>query len=447
MSVIIKYKERIKLNNSLLLLLFLGIMYRVSLDIYYLTTISPLFNSDGLLRNPDGLKYIISWIVYIFVYLMMPKGENLLTTFFLNLQFMITYAPMTVYYSLNDQSTLYMFMVTFVLIIQIIILNQPQKKTNLNINLFNMDKYTTVFMIFLIPAILIITILYGGFHGVKAFDLQYLYQIRQNASYPLVLAYILCWVTSAIIPFYIALCLVGRKYVITVALVILEIVFYMILGQKSIYLSLLVLLLVFVFSKTNHLIKVMYGGFTTLSIIATVLYFIEKIGESTYFSTIISSFVGGRFLFIPAANKFLYYEFFSQYPKSYFSDGLIGKTMGLSYQYNGTIGQTIFAYMLGGNLYDSNSNTGYLGDSYAQFGFLGLIVMSILLAYIIRFIDNASRGLGFSFIVSVISIFIVILNDGALLTTLLTNGLFITIILLLIYNKHQGKVLYRRKIK
>lgn len=428
--------------------LVIGILYRICLDVYYVTTISPLYSYGGLPINPNGLKYIISWLLYVLFFLLIPKTENSLRSFFLNLQFIVSFAPMTVYFSLNDQSTLYMLMISFVIIIQVFILKSDKNniRNSMSLNIAYLDKYTSVFIAFLIPSMLIITMVWGGFYGIKAFDLDFLNKIRENANYPTILSYAISWITNAIIPFYIALTLSQKKYIISFILIMIDILFYMILGQKFIYLSILVLCCVFVFSKTKRLVLSVYLGFTSLSIVASITYLLESLSENSKFSELLSAFFGIRFLFSPAANKFLYYDFFSNYPKTHFSDGIIGKTLGLTYPYKGSIGQTIYAYMTGGNLFESNSNTGYLGDSYAQFGLVGLIVIGILLAYTVKFIDIASKGLDFSFVSSILSVSVIILNDGAFLTTFFTGGIFIIILLLLIYNKQKGNTYYRREL-
>jgi hypothetical protein len=438
--------KNFQFSKTFYVFLIIAITYRISLDFYYITAVSPQYDYGGLDLNPNGIKYLISWIIYLLVFITIPKIENSIPSFFLNLQFIVMFAPMTSIYSLKNCSTLYLLMISFVIIMQVFIL-KPNNNTPITISLFNLDKYTTTFMIIFIPAILIIAVLWGGFYGLAAFNLTFLNEIRQNANYPLVLSYLLCWLPDAIIPFYLAYALSKKKYFLAGCLVFIDILLYMVLGQKFIYLSLIVILAVFVVSKTKHLIKLMYLGFSGICLTTTVLYILESFSESRIFSETMNSFLGIRFLFSPALNKFIYYDFFSQYPKVFFSDGLIGKLLGFTNIYNGSNGQTIYAYLTGDQLYTSNSNTGYFGDSYAQFGVFGLLIMSIILAYIIKFISSNSNGLNYSLIVSVISIEIIILNDGAILTTLLSNGLAIIIILLLIYSKPKGKTYFRRNIK
>lgn len=140
----------------------------------------------------------------------------------------------------------------------------------------------------------------------------------------------------------------------------------------------------------------------------------------------------------------MYYDCFSKYPKVGFSDGLIGKCFGLSYPYKGSMGQTIFAYFNKRRLFESNSNTGYLGDSYGQAGFAGMIITGILLAYFVKLVCNIGENLGSAMMCSLMGLLIVNLNDGAFISIFLTGGWAAIMLLLIIYAEPKDKV-YRRK--
>lgn len=424
--------------------LILGITYRISLDIYYMTVVSPTFAYEGLHLAPNTIKYILSWIIYLSIYQMIPKDEISVSSFFLNLQFAITFAPMTSFYSLNNQSTLYMLFVSISIYAQILILKPSKSKKMVGFSLFNLEHYISTFMIILIPSLIILAFLWGGFYGFQSFNLEFLGIMRKYANFPTILSYAFWWLLFGIIPFYLGLNLVKKRYLIAVFLIIVDILLYMIFGFKIIYLSIFVMLVVFTVSKFRVLINGIYFGMSSLCIMSTILFFLEKHAINKKLSVLITAFLGDRFIFGPALNKFLYYDFFSQYPKVYFADGQIGKALGLTYPYNGSIGQVVFAFMNKGRLYESNSNTGYLGDSYAQFGFIGLLVLSIFLAYIIKFINEIK--LNFTIIATALGVQIVILNDGALFTTLLTNGFIILIVLCLIYSKQEEKIYFRRNL-
>lgn len=146
----------------------------------------------------------------------------------------------------------------------------------------------------------------------------------------------------------------------------MQLILYMGTGEKFNYLIILVILSFYIIS----IIKIKNKSLFIYSGLIFLILFLFVYKNYTFISLL-----GERFLFGPAVNKFLYYDFFSYYPKHYFADGIIGKCLGITYQYVATSGQLVFAFFYKGRLFESNSVTGYLGDGYAQAGFLGIIFL------------------------------------------------------------------------
>ena len=67
------------------------------------------------------------------------------------------------------------------------------------------------------------------------------------------------------------------------------------------------------------------------------------------------------------------------------------------------------------------------GDSYSQLGVVGMILFSVLLAGFIKVIAKTTSGISTNVKCSVISIFIVLLNDAGFLTVFFSGGLFLTL--------------------
>lgn len=420
-----------------------AIVYKVALDLYYILSVSSVYDYEGLIYEGKGWKYILSWIIYIFLTAILPKKQEGIKETFLHLQFVITIAPLTVFYFAADQSTSYFMMVTFVVVLEIYILCKGSKKTiGININ-SKIRPYISVFMMAFVIGMYIIIMLYGGFFGLKAFDLSFLYMIRSNASYPFIMEYINGWM-PIIIQFFILFYLENRKYIFAVVFFIMELLLYMTLGHKVIYLSLVVIICVYIAKRLRVLIPAIYTGISGICIIVTMMFMIEKPNDISTLTSLMNSLLGERFLFGPALNKFLYYDCFSEYPKIYFSDGLIGKCFGLSNPYKGSMGQTVFAYLNDGRLFESNSNTGYLGDSYGQAGFVGMIITGILLAMFVKLICNIGENLGNAMMCSLMALLAVSLNDSAFISLFLTSGWAILLVLLIIYANPNIEVYKRR---
>ena len=427
-------------NSNGCLCLFLSVCLKILMDIFYVTTVTDIFRYHYYQIEIDVIKYFFSWIVFIVILMLIPREENSLKAFFLHIQLIVMILPLlTIYAFTEGKSTQYLLIVVLTIVVECLILRK-EKKAYQPIRLKGMKSYINVVMVLLIPACTVLLIAYGGFNGLSAFDVKRVYEIRGNASYPLVLSYLKMWMIYTIIPFYIVYCLEKKKYILSFLLVVNDLILYMVLAQKVIYLSLVVILSVYYASKTKHLVKVMYIGFCILLFSLIVLNFFDARGVASTFTILLVAFMGDRFLFGPALNKFIYFDIFSHYPKLYFSDGLIGRFMGSTNPYKYGPGQMTFAYIWNGRYGESNSCTGYLGDGYAQLGIIGVLGGGIILAFLIKYISQYQGKISYAILSATIAFYVISLNDTALHTVLMSCGLFVFLVLLAVYShvdKHQ----------
>lgn len=414
----------IKGYHSKILLVIIMFITKIMLELFYTFLVSPIYAYEGMIDKFNLVKYLISWILYIMIVYFLMKVNNKLYKFFLHFEFIITILPILICYSLADKENAYMLYVFICFLLQVFILmgsNKKQKKYSCYFE--DMQKKYSYVIIPIILAVIVIVIRYNGFHGLKAFDTVYLYdEIRSKTQYPPLFSYLVMWTRIVFIPFFIVYTIYKKKYLKTLFFIFLQLLLYMGTGAKFTYLIVLVIIATYILSKARFMLYYMYLGLILLiSFIFLVKY------------RFIVSFLGERFLFGPAINKFWYYDFFSRYPKIYFSDTIFGKVLGLYYQYTHTSGQLIFSEHFRDKMFDSNSITGVFGESYAQLGFLGMLFFSVIIAYFIKIISKTSEGLDISIKCAMLSIFIVLMNDAGFLTIFFSGGLFIIIFLFHIF--------------
>ena len=281
---------------------------------------------------------------------------------------------------------------------------------------------------------LVIPVLYNGFEGINAFDLDYIYAMRARATYPPGFGYVLNWATNTILPFAFLIFLNRRHYGLAALCAALQVLFYMETGSKFTLLILAPILAAYLLSRTGHLLKLLYLGFVCICLAVVIGYQLDSTATDSALhpGVLLNAIVGIRAMFHPADNKFNFYEYFSQHPKIHFSDGIIGKMFSLTYPYAGSSGQVINAAE-GAEFLSANMNTGYLGEAYAQLGFPGIFLMAALLGFILRALSGYDRKETFPVLTALFSVYIIILNDGALFTTLFTSGMLIAFLLVFIY--------------
>lgn len=339
-------------------------------------------------------------------------------------------APIFSFYGLADESTRYTLMVFFCVMLETYIVRKPRKVFAAP-RVVGMKSYVSVALLVLLVPTLFVRILYNGFAGLKAFDLSYYMTIRNNTTFPTWFGYLFSWMTYAIIPFFMVYFLEKKKYLSSAACILVEVLLYMESGQKILFLLPSVLLAVYFASKLKHLVKLTYGGLSLLLLVIIPLARMD-IPQGHSFGLLLNAFVGERALVSGGVNKFLYYHLFSELPKIHFSDGLIGKALGLTYPYVTGSGQMVYAYG-GGEFMYSNSITGYIGEAYAQMGFLGMLIFSALLAYIIRFLFALDNKRTFHILSGSFAMYIVLLTDTPFLTTFFSGGMIVTLFLCFIY--------------
>lgn len=414
------------------LIWILGILYKFALDALYIWAASPMYAYAGLIYQPSSIKYILSAVMYLVLFAALPKAEHSTSSFLLHIQFLFTVAPLLCFYALSGGSTRYILMVFCCILLQAVLVRHKGKGSGRPIHIKGIQNYVTVALGVLTLFTIAIPIIYNGFEGLKAFDFQYIYTMRSNATYPPGFGYIKSWIPSTVLPFACLMFLHQKRFRLMALCVALQILLYMETGAKFTLFILVPVILVYFLSKTNHILKLMYVGFLLLCIGVVFLYQLDRITGGTL-GIMSGSLIAVRAIFHPADNKFNYYEYFSHHPQVFFSDGMIGKMFSLTYPYAGSIGQVIYVSSTGGEFMAANFNTGYLGEAYAQMGFLGMLLMAALLGLIVRSLGVYRAKWSFSIIAALFSVYFIILNDGALFTTLFTSGMLLAFLLVFIY--------------
>lgn len=405
-----------------------AILYKFLLDAMYILAAS---QQDRLVYVPSFVKYVISSLLYLGIFAVLPKRERDTVSFLLHLQFVLTIAPMLSYYALANGSSRYMLMVTVCVLLQLCLVGKagaPRKP----IHITGITNYVTVALGVLVLFTLVVPVLYNGFEGLKAFDFEYLYVMRANATYPRGFPYLLGWTTNTILPFAFLYFLHVKKYLFAVSVAALQMIFYMEMGNKFVALILIPLAFIYFLSKSGHLIKLLYVGFAALCLAVIIGYQLDSVGQTSRVGILLNALVGIRALFFPAYIKFNFYDCFNQLPKLHFSDGMLGKLFSETYLYRASGGHVVDAYA-GKPFLAAETNTGYLGEAYGQLGFLGMLLMSALLGLILRWLRAYDSKRTFAVLTALFSVYFIILNDGALFTTLFTGGMLMAFLLVFVY--------------
>lgn len=398
-----------------------GLLYFFVLCYAYHFFVVKYYAYMGFFDSFNTYRFWLSILLISVIQIIIPKREKDLPSFFLTLQNVLTFIPMSVFYTFNPAANINFYLLIsgcFVLqIILIKILWQPN--TNNYIKSTEILNYIVNICLIFGAFIVLLSAILVRIPTFKAFDILGIYELRGANEYGSFLGYTSSWTAKAILPFTFIYCLDKKHYKKAIIAVILILLLYMIYIFKT-HLFIPVLLLgVYIFCKSNKLIRNMYY-LPILGVVACMLVFYMT------GNLLLPSLFVRRVLMIPAQLKFVYYEFFSVRKKVYFADGVIGSIFNIISPYEEAIPKTIGAYLGEG---ESNANTGYWGDAYANAGVLGVILFSVILALMIIILAKLGRKINPSVVVASMTFSLFSLNDGALLTNILTGGMFIFFII------------------
>jgi hypothetical protein len=233
-------------------------------------------------------------------------------------------------------------------------------------------------------------------------------------------SYAIAWQSGVINPLVMAYGLVLRKPSLVIAGLAGQMIIFSITGQKSIFFSLLlniVLLILLSRKKRNFGMSMLYGA----TIFSALCVFIDSFLDDMVF---VSLFVR-RMILTPGLLTGYYYDFFTNNPKVYLGHSIFKSFVDYPYMLKPV-------YLIGKQYMGSDSmaaNANLWADSYANFGFIGIFVFTLILGTVLWLFDSITRHCEYRIKCLILGIPAFALSNAALLTTLLTHGIFLALAL------------------
>ncbi|QLY79104.1 O-antigen polymerase [Clostridium intestinale] len=417
------------MNKKVYILLI--ILYKLSLEVLYAGNLCKIYNYLGVILDYNAYKMSISWIIFfllIIVILGFEKDKFWFTV--MQILFIFVIIPSLSLYGLKNIPTIhFMYNIVFWLIFVIygkffsnIRFTKKTKdtigKSNVNINL--------IFGLFAISMItvLIASYLYGDFRVMIDFNDIYKYRLElREINMPVYFRYMLPFIGTIFLPICMMEFLERKKYVFLGLTLLIGLMLFSINGMKT---WLLVYALVFViykitskkynsYSITNWILM----GFIILSIVGYII--------SMYFNNNIISGSIHRMTILVQEISYYFIDFF------YDKDPLLlrGSILRhiLSYPYSMSVEFQIGGLYMGN--FASRANNGLLGDAYANFKILGILIYPFMYSLIFKILQSILRN--YNYKTNYFITFILIWNsmNSSFFTWLLTGGV---IVVCLIYH-------------
>jgi hypothetical protein len=408
-------------DKNLYKFIFCISLFRLLLEFSYVNVMSVSFAYDGYTLDFNIINYIFSWILYFIALSFVKDRMTKVSDFFFITALLSVVLPITVVYaydsSRNSAAVLTLifslFFVKFITTFKFI----SFKKLVIVKNGLSLVVIISLFFVFFL-------VIWYFFSGVNLnFNFNKVYDFRAD-NYELagigILRYTNNWTYLIFNIALFAIALLHKKYFFAFVIVVIQTYFFAASAHKIVFfLPFLVLSVWYYFRQTNSLVALPLS-FSLILILALIYFYYSE-------NLFIPSLIIRRLFFVPANLAFSYFEFFSFNPKVFWSNGILSSFLSYPYDLSLThmIGRFIGREGMG-------ANNGYVSHGFAHAGYFGVIIYSIILGLLLKLIDDMTYNklpLWFSISLSIAPLRTVLINSD-LFTTMLTHGLFISLIII-----------------
>lgn len=408
------------------------LVFRATLDVAYVVFVSPVFLYLGFDLELSGWKYLSSWLLFIVPLTFCSSTLVRPSQYIIVLAVLALVAPLTSFYGLTYRG-IYPVLVTCSSIMLLAMVSSARWFKVPALPTVAHGEIVAVTLAVVAVAYLIVWYVISG--AVNNFNLNFLkvYEYRSATarltSFGL-LAYINTWAYSICSVFLFSLALYRRRYMLAGIVFLIQVLFFAVSGHKSlVFYPLLVIGVWFYFKRTQSM-AVVPCLFTAVVAAALILYLLID-------DILLGSLLIRRVFFVPAALTYDYFSFFSNESYIVWSNSVLKSVF--SYPYPIGVAELIGEYNGSG----ANANNGYISSGYAHFGLVGVLIYTLLLGVVLRYIDVTTAGrvpVWLVLAIVVVPIRSAIVSSD-LLTVLLTHGLLVGLLLIaLIRGPRRGEV-------
>lgn len=429
------FKDIVK-KNLIYLLPFT--LYKIAIDLLYIQGTSEIYAYLG--RNLDFVfdKYIYGWASYVFILLLINSIKEDGIRFMVKLIFLLSGVANISVYGLCNYATKHFVIVLLFWIILVALcsfvpnlteLQQYKKSSESLINIsFPMDS-----------VLLVIGILFTGIeiakYGLNVTSADTIYTARSTfraLKISSIDTYILSWTGTVILPWAFVNMLDKNKYIRAIIIAVFGVLLFQINGMKT-WLVLYIVIICFVFfMKKTDIDKTISLILLGSSMICFTTLIIYKINHSLY------SWAGymDRIFLLPGETNYYYLEFFDSHEKLYLRESIMKSFFKSPYEPISSI-QIGFEYMKAA--FYHNSTNGLIGDYYANFGIVGIVIYPVALSISFYILNIFTSRFESSIKKSVIFILMWTLINTSFFTWLLTGGYFVYLLIMLLYQYTYNK--------
>ena len=403
-----------------LYILFGTLLYKLLLEAVYIIFVVPLFGYLRFNLDISAYHYLMGLSLLIILYFLMPRDDGPASVI-LQIHLYLIFIPMISWFGLTGASIPFMLWSAAAFLLECLVLRWVP---DLKIPRIRRSGFIlTVILTLITLAVYAIMLSVNGL-SLGALNFDATYELRAGIRFPYGTGYLVPWQGKVINPFLMALGYSRRRRPLLILGGVLQLILFLITAQKAFLFIPFAILGIMWFMKHFSFLSAA-AVMAPLFVLGNLLVFV--LTGNIY----IPSLFIRRALILPAQLKFYWYEFFRANPKLYYSQGTIGSILGIPNPYPSDAANVIGEVMFGRP--EMHANAGYVADAYANGGFIGLIAIALVFALILKLIASLGRTLDHHFLIGLVLFHVISLNDGGLVTALVTGGLLFLLLLLYLH--------------
>lgn len=426
--------DRVIIRLSRINFIFLVLLFRGLLDLAYHTLVTPYYAYQGFVLKPGPTSLIfLSYLLVVVTASTVPMESTSPSKFMIGFLYLVSYVPATSLLAFGGfpvTPTLWLTLI-FVLLFHLSKINLISKLD------FSFSK-SSEFLFLLVFGLYIFffLILIAKYSFKLPTSILNVYGTREEYKQSLtgesrLIGYALIWLGNIVIPFIAAWGLINRKMINKIIIVSIAIFsqleVFAIAGFKSHLFAIIFIawILAGVRFFRKNLLRYTVLSFSILVIIAGVVDYSRPSNLPVMSATFTQ-----RIFFDPALLYNRYYQFFSQNPKTYLAESFPFSRL-IKYPYNLStprlIGDFFYPFWK-----QPSANANMWADAYANFGVVGMFSFTLLFWLLINVINSISEGKNIYLVYVLIAMPLFSLTNVGLPTTMLTNGMLLSLVLLML---------------
>lgn len=420
-----KRKIQLKWNVNIYIETILVLLYKLFLDFSLLSIMSAHYEIPGIVGIHMD-RFLYSTVMVLALYLMNEKLiKSDVIRLLVKIMILVMFVPISTAYTFSEYS-LFKYLIMFlelVLVILTVMVFTIKKdwvskikgnlRDKLKIEKIRKKLNTTklIYALFLVNTIFIIfaCIYFNGLPSLTALNLKEVYEVRDEFFLPKFIKYLYDFEVKFIIPFFIVLSLERKKYIRFGLSILTLFLFFLWKGDKIVLFSIPLVIGVYLLYKLVKSKNKDRYITVFITIIAVFTILLTLINNFQMYSLLIR-----RTLIVPANLKFIYMDFFETNPKI----GIYGTIFNAIFNIESPYGDLEYQRIIGKEYLGSqkiHANTGFLVEGFVRWGYIGIILIPVVLGIILCIIHYGTKNNNLSFIAGISVLPIFSLNDGYLL--------------------------------